>query len=333
MNILFENVLDIRRVDPSLESNTTFENIQPYLAQGTEQFIYPYISQEFYEELQTSLEGENFDLEQPALAGIKSVLEYLRKAQWYYGLYLSLPGALSSITGRGARELTEQGSTQPRQWVYHATSEQAINQADTYVDLVLSILEKAPGSYPTWQSSSAFTIHHRFLVKSASDFPDIAESRRTYVSLLQYIEQTEDKYIEASVGPDLMATLKGKQQTATVFTTHEARLVELLKKAIANYALYLSANSLRLRATDKGVMVSSTDDGIRSNAMADDTKVSMWMKNKKENADYYLNRAKNYLEINASEFPDYDGSDYQENKQPSTVVSDHIQSSGGNVII
>lgn len=328
---LFKDTADIRTIYPDLESDAIFTSITPYLEEAAELYLYSYISQAFYDELVTALTAANYVLTS-LTAAQQAVVQHLRRAQWYFGYYLGIQNSITTFGGSGAREISEDGSSQPRQWVFNSSKGDAINKADLFLDRALQVLESAPASYTTWRDSTAFTLHHKYLITTVDEIQELGGSRRTFKSLMQFIKKAEDRYLEPSIGPDLLTTLKTKQQTAGTFTAYETKVLEYLKDALRYYALYLSGSTLRLKLTDQGLMVASTDDGIGKYELSAREDYGDWKAGKLQDGEYYLNRAKNYLELNADQFSDYNGSTYHKNKQPTTDISYEIATDASSVM-
>ncbi len=334
MATLIKDIDDIRTIFPDLDADTSMASVEPYLEEGAELYMFQFISEAFYNELVTALGATSPEYTIPDLsASQQEVIYHLRRAQWYFGLYLALDSSITTFGSRGAREISEEGSSQPRQWVFNTSRESAINKADLFLDKALEVLETNPGNYGTWQGSDAFTIHHKYLITTVKDFTELGGSRRTFKRLQPFMKQVEDRYIEPSIGGSFLDELKTKIKAATALNTYEAKLLEFLRDAFRNYTLYLAAHELRMKLTDRGIMVASTDDGIGKYDVSDREDYHDWLAKKLHNGDYYMQRAKNYLEVNSSQFATYAGSDFFENKQPTSDVTEHINPDSNSVMI
>lgn len=324
MNILFGSTDQVKEVYADVDADMEIELIAPSLIEGTELYILPYIGRAFYEELANELSTEDYELSSLSNSE-QDVLFQLKRAQWYFGYYLAIDSSIITFGSRGPKEIVEEGSAQPRQWVFNTSKEAAITKADLFLDKALAVLESAPDDYPTWKNSEAFTLHHQHLLTIVQDFPELGGSRRTFSKLHPYIDIAEERYLASVTGPALLEDLKQKQRNRTSLSTEEVSLMKFLKTALRNYALHLGAHDLRLMLNDKGIMIASTDDGIGKKAIADRKDYHDWLGKKLEFGEQYINQAKDYLDQHASAFAAYYQSPNHNNTTVATGIEDIIR--------
>ena len=330
-NTLFEDITDLRTVVPQVQSAAEAADLFPYFEEAVEKYIYPYLGEDFYQELKTAINDASFVITDMT-ADEQAIIYNLRRAEAYYGMYEALPGMLSSMSSNGMHEQSLEGGSAPRQWIVNLSLKSSIQKADLFMDKVLAVLEANPDSYTTWSESSEFTVYHELLLSHADKFAKINGSRRTFVALKPYIEMAQDRYIETSVGGGLIAALITKKKAATAFSAGETKVVEDLYKSISYYALYLGGEELRLDISNDGIRMVSTNDGITGLSPANANAYSLWLKKMEGYGVHYLARAKKYLDDNYEDFDDY-STEAKNKNAPNYAASNAVTGTTGSVMI
>lgn len=330
---LFKDVADFRTVFPQFHSSGDDADIFPYLEDASVKYIYDFISEDLYDELRDALVAAEYVIDD-LTAEEKAVINHLRRAEAYYGIYEAMPFMLSEMSSAGNKESSLDGSNAPRQWVVNMTTKSALEKADFSLEKMLKVMESDPGSYTTWSESSAFTIYHQYLLSNADEFQGINGSRRTFLKLKPYIKLAEDKYIESAISRDLIDALVTKKKAGTAFSSYEAQLVEYLYYAESYYALFMGAPELRLNVSGDGIRLVNTNDGITSKMSATDQAGTnnQWMLRMESNAKYYMGRAKMYLDDNAAEFADYT-TEAQNKQEPNIYSNDAISGTDSSIMV
>lgn len=330
-NSLFRDMEDLRTVYPQIHSSADTKDFFPYLEEAVEKYIYPYIGEDYYQELKLALENTAYNITALTLSQ-QAVIKPLRRAEAYYAGYTATPFMLMDTSSSGMKEITTDGTSGPRQWVVKDNQRAAIQNADLFMDKVLAVLEKAPTSYTTWAASEAFTIHHELLISNADQFRGINGSRRTFMKMKGYIKMTEDRYIEPAISRQLIDALLAKKKTATAFSAPEQKLINELYDSISYYALFLGAPELRLDISNEGIRMVSTSDGITGITPADRQTYGDWLKRMEGFGLNYLARAKKYLDDNVADFPDYTV-EAQGKDEPNIYANNAVSGTGSSVMV
>lgn len=328
---LFKDVADLRKVMPQFHSSGSAADIMPYLEDGSIEYIYPFIGEDFYDEIREALIAADYDLD-ALTAEEQAVTNHLRKAEAFYGLHKGLPFMLTENSSSGMHELQLEGSSGPRQWVIKDQLRASIQKSDLFLDKALAVMEADPDSYATWSESDEFTIHHELLLSHADQFKGINNSRRTFVKLRDYIQLAEDKYFEPAFGRALIDALIAKKKTAATFTAKELKLLDYLYAALSYFSLFLGGPNLRLDISSNGIRVVSHNDGITGITPSDVTAYSNWLINMETNGKVYIGKAKKYLDDNADDF-DYYSAEAKAKDEPNTYAENTISGTKGSVMI
>lgn len=334
---LFKDIADFRTVFPQFHSSGSTTDLFPYLEEAAEKFIYDYISEDFYDELDAALQLVDYVLTDLTVEE-QAVIKHLRRAEGYYGIYTAAPHMLLDMSSSGMKETNPDHTSQPRQWVHKENKTESIQKADFFLDKALKVMEADPDSYVTWSESNAFSVYHQFLITNADDFTGINGSRRTFVKLKPYIAQAQDRHVESSISRQLIDALITKKKTAAAFSAEETQLKEYLLKAVSYYALFLGAPELRLDISSDGIRLVSTSDGITGlaaptdNTIIANTPYGDWLQRTEASAKYYMARAKMYLDDHTAAFADYTD-EAQDKDEPNIYAENAITGTTGSIMI
>ncbi len=326
---LFNDIPDFRKAYPNYQNAGKADDLFPYLEMAARDYLHPYIGESYYNDLRDALETATYDLT-TLTAPRQAIATILRRAEAFFGLHTALP-FLGPQTGSMGSKLHQLESTmEPKMWQTRDLQAMAMRQADLALDQVLKVMEATPDDYTIWRDSTAFTVHHQYLITRADEFTFIQGSRRTYMALLPALAIIEERHIIPSIGTDLLAAFKTKQKTAATFTTHEQTVVDFLKKAISYLTLSHGAPDLKMDISSQGVRVVSHDDGI-TGIKGDSKEFLAWINQKQSDGLFWLGKAKAYLDANESQFTDYEDSKASDREHPQygpTVIG-----SGGSIMV
>lgn len=328
---LFNNIADLRTIIPQIQSSADAADIFPYLEEARIEYMDPYLSEDFYDEIRAALVAASYVVED-LTAEEQAIVNHLRRAEAYYGFYVAMPNMIADVSSSGFKESTNDRTTGPRQWVVKDARQNYIKKADLFIDKALAVMEGDPDSYSTWSESANFTIYHEHLLSKVDNFIGISGSRRTFVKLRNYIKQAEDRYVVPAMSRQLLDALITKKKAATAFSTFESQLVDYLYQGISHYALFMGAPELLLDVSNEGIRVVSTSDGITSKTTSDRQLYSDWMRRIEGTARHYMAMAKMYLDDNASQFTDYT-TEAANKKEPNIYTSNSITGTSGSVMI
>lgn len=331
---LFKDITDFRSVFPQFHSSGDSGELFPFLEEGHIKYIFDFISEDYYEELRLALVAVDYDVDS-LTAEEQAVINHLRRAEAYYGVYEAYPFMLMETSSSGARENSFENTAAPRQWVVNMNRKSAIEKGDFYLDQMLKVMEADPDTYSTWSESDKFTVYHELLLSHTAEFHGINGSRRTFLKLKPYIKLAEDKYVEPAISRQLINALITKKKAGTAFSAYESQLVTYLYDAISYYAIYLGSPELKLDVSAEGIRLVSSNDGITSKGPVNEviygSTNNEYIVRMESNAKYYMARAKMYLDDNLTEFDDYT-SEAQAKDEPN-IYSDNISGTDSSVMV
>ncbi len=313
---LFTDIDQLRTVVPSIRKGTHPDSIFPYIDDAAEQYMINYISREYYEELVTEHAADNIS------ANNAKVFTLLQKALGHYAIYDAYPDLNLQIGNSGVAENTNQNTSQTRQWVYKDSRKQKIIKADRFLDNALAIMEATPNNYQTWRDSDAYTEYSQYFFTNATEFSkelSINNSRRTFLALVPWIRLVEDSYIRTTLGDTLMDDLKNTSPTGV----YKPKVLQLVKKTLAFYAIYSGSNHLKLNVSSESITLVSTSDGIESRTSADAGSYHNWRMEIKGYAESYNAELKKYLDDNKENISQYESDDASSTNNPRYTFPDN----------
>ena len=319
---LFTDIKDLKNFIPQLHASMDDGEIFPYITDAADKYLVPFISQAYYDELVTEYNADTVS------ANNSNVIEYIRKASAYYGLYEAAPFINIQVGSGGMRQAQNDNSTPLRQWEFNMGRQSAIQKADMYLDKALAIMEATPDNYTTWKATDAYTVHRQFFITNAKEFSihvNIGESRRTFMKLRPYIHLAEIRYIKVAIGETLFEALKTRI-SAGANTADDDTLLEYIYPAAAYYAMYQGAPNLKLDISHEGIRLASTSDGITGLQPAD-REYHEWRKEIYGHAEYHLAILKKFLDDNTATYTEYADDDAADNDTPKYDIPQNTGSS------
>lgn len=334
MSNLFQNIADLKSVFPQVHRSQ--DDLMTYVDDAIDLYMVEYLSQEFYDELVQALTTASYDLN-ALTAAQKAIINHLRTAAAYYGFYEALPYINIHVSNTGAMSHSGEGAAGVRQWESRDARRAAIHKADQKLDKALSIMEATPASYTTWSGSDAFTVQKKHLITNADDFKtkgllDINKSRRTYLRLVPFIAKAESHELTDCMGSTLLTSIKSKIKAGTALEAKETILMdEHIYPALAHYAMYHAAGTIRLDISSSGITLITTADGSMTKQEKESAFVQ-WRREVYGDAQRYLSNAKKYLDDNSADFADYTSDDASENDTPQYQIPDNSGSSSSVIM-
>lgn len=319
---LIRTIETLQDFAPKIHGESDFTIFLPYIQDAENEHIIPSISQDYYDELIGKLDGDG-------VSGVeRNLLEKLQKAITYYALYESADFMNLPVGNSGMKEHNGEQEQAPRQWVFYNFKASSIRKADKALDDALKYMEVNKASFATWAGSDAFTVYKELFIENADVFGkyrNIGGSRSTYMMLRPFIDMCEHRYIKIAIGTELFTTLKANTLAGTL-TTEQNTLLQYIRRALANYALYEGMPELILDITTSGIHVVSRADGITSKISASDTKLGQYREQVFAHAQTFYAEMKKFLDDNAADYPDYLASLAAENKTPNYDLHDNTDS-------
>jgi hypothetical protein len=115
------------------------------------------------------------------------------------------------------------------------------------------------------------------------------------------LQRAQEMFIEHRLGNALTNKIKSEIEASTLVDPYRTLVESYIAPALAFYALFLSIPDLHIKLTAKGALLKTSENS--SSASLEELS---WLRaDKRDTADFYLNRMINYLKDNKSNFPEY----------------------------
>lgn len=313
-----------------VNANMPWSELEPAVRQATEKFVLDYIGEDLYEDIAGKFQGGDSLTDEQSKA-----LQLLQDTVAYYTIYYILPERNAVLAALGVMQNTpEQGSAQPvSQWGWKAKRTSALENADTFLDRLLSFLEKqvtaGTAYFDLWKDSEAYNVKTSNFFRHTSELDEylnIQNSRRSFISIVRFCKQIEEDYIKTLLCDDLYTDVTGSDPSDDALT-----LVPMIKRAVA----YLGAASAiphhRVVTDGDGFRIVSQLDGFdeRRNLTNNthQSAIEALLVRCQKQGDTALSRLKKFLEDNIDDYPDYADSSCRE--KPAEKGHSIVKSDGG----
>jgi len=298
--MLLNSTLDLKEYYGTLNVNTSFKTLKPFVSQATDKYLRPYLGLELLEQLEAGIVANDKSISANSLTGKEKVLYgFLATSLAYYSVLDAMPFLNLTLGDNGAMEQNLQNMSPARQWVYFSGENAAAETADKFLDRALEYLDLNASDFPEWTASEAYPISKESLIANAKDlsrYLNIQGSRRAYLAFKPFLERAELLYIEPYLGFELYENLKNNLQAGAVLTPENAKLLSLVKPALAQFALKESLPELALDISGTGIKVLSENDSIRNRKAADEKQLSSLEVKAMHLGNVYLAEIKRYLD-------------------------------------
>jgi hypothetical protein len=299
--MLFKDTADIRHVLPRVSANYEFEDLAPFITLAEEKYILDYIGQDFYDELNDAY----------AATPNAEQLAAIRKLQFsigYFTLLEAMPHLGLQIANAGVGLGTADTAQQVPQWKEFQLVSSLASNGESFLDKALVFLETNKTDYSTWLTSDAYTVSKELFINTAKElnrYLPIFQSRRAYLSLRPFIQDVQELTIVGTIGQDLYDDLLSKMIAGDTLNADETKLVELIKKPLANIAARQAFNQLAVAFDGRGFRILSTSDGIMQKAAVTGDTLKGLLIDFATRGESSLIALKQYLQDNAEAWPLY----------------------------
>ncbi len=252
----------------SVDSNTAFDTLLPFIKEAEQQYIIPLIGQTLYDAINTAyndntISGDNLTL-----------LPYIQRPLAYYAQLLSISALTVTMGDMGIREHVSENTVSAPRWKEEKLQLDALTKADRYADILLKYLEDNAtiSKYASWFSNSTLNTAMSGVIvyktSIASQYIPINDSRRLFLKLKPFITKAE------SVVPKLISKAEYDALVAAIQTggTLDEKWVDLLQVLypyICKLALYMAMPMLRVSLVDGGLFLYSYTDQLRDKIATD----------------------------------------------------------------
>lgn len=271
MDLVFK-ITAISPSDPAQVGDTNFQEhysgvntsmawseLLPAIRQATEKFVFPYVGDELYNDLAAKYQaGDTLSDEQA------KTLELLQDAIAFYTIYHILPEKNSVVASMGVIQNTPtEGSGQPvSQWGWKAKRWSALENGDTFLDRLLNYLEAqvtaSVAYFDLWKDSTAYNVKVSDFFRHTDELDEylnIQGSRRSFISLIKFMRDTEEGVILPLLCTDQYDALKASGLDDT-----QKALLRKVRLVVANLGLAEAGAHHRLVIDGDGFRVVSQTD-------------------------------------------------------------------------
>jgi len=328
---------DFKLFYPAVNRNMAWATLEPYVKQAEECFIAPWISDAFYQEVELCYldlpKTEVIALCNPAgfyKTKIESipvkdlVVYYLRIASAYYTIYAAMPHLNMRIGDAGLLETNPSDALPVRQWVYNDTRWAALKTGYKYLDKALALMESEIESgspeFEKYKLSTAYTVSKELLIPNASTmdkYMNIQGSRRAYIGLRPYILKSEKLYISPFL-MEMYDEIK-TQHTSGALTAANALLLGYIQPLLAEYTIIEATPEINLINQGDGWKVIDTTDGMTMSKDSYKEAIQHLITKAAQNADYYKAELERFLYANITDYPTFETSDANKDKDATTT--------------
>ena len=242
-----------------------------------------------------------------------TIIQYLQAAIVKLAFIKAIPTLITSLQGSGLYQAAA-GSSKPLfEWQKLELENGFIEEGWASIGAGLDYLfaKRTNAAFVTWKDSAAEKKSRSLFILSASIFNDsfqIARSHRTYEAVRAFMREVENFNVKPILGDALYATLKTQLLTQDA-TGSNAILLSKITDAVANLTIASAIIKLEFKLDEEGarVVTVAASGALKSKIKGapDMSKQLMISRTCEESGNKYLQELKNFLEANASDYPDY----------------------------
>lgn len=342
---------DFMQFYPSVSANMKWKSLLPYADQAEKCYILPYISSAYYQDLSlkynnlpvagvlklcTPANSESFVTEIPVEA---QVFYYLRCASAYYTIYDAMPHINIIIGDKGIHEPAVENMAGVRQWAFKNTRWDALLKGYQFLDKAIELMEEeiddAPDTaFPKYKNSDAYSVSKELIIptaKTLSQFINIKNSRRAYMSFRPFIRNAETLYIRPLLGSDYYLELKTALKSFDTQTTETKAAINALlphlQAYLAQCAIVEATPELNLYNDGDGWKVLESTDGMSMTKEAAANKIQHLISKAEGNMTYFRAELEGFIYENLDDYPTFkaDASankDHEDNQEDETDTED-----------
>jgi hypothetical protein len=303
--MLIRSTEDIKKFFPVTEG-FDFEDFLPHLNSALEKYIYPFLSQAQYDDLDAAFKSDPQILNPRQEALLPYVQRMLVNAGMFKYAFLG-----DKIIGKNGISVNETESVKmAAQWRIEDLKEYALNEYDDATESLLEYLEKNKTYYELWTSSQAYTLFRECFINSSEEFSDLfrlGNKRRTFLALKGLMKQVEIDSIMSVTGKDLFDEIKSQIYSNTVSANNSALLL-MIMPCVASLTGARACGELAFAIEDGGLTVMSTSSSLTQKVKSAPTEnvLSFKMKSAMEYGERYQEKLRKYLFANHGTYPLYE---------------------------
>jgi hypothetical protein len=298
---------------PSLNRQTEWCTIEPFVQQAEDVDIVPAIGLAFYDVLESEYQASGT----VANATKFKTFRLLRTALAHFTMYYAMPQLNLRIADAGVNETSASDIVPTRQWVFNLSRWETAKKAELYLDMALEHMEQQVqaenADYDDFANSDAYTVSKELLIPNAKTFQqyyNINTSRRAYTKLRPYIRKAEQIYLVPLL--DEFYTELSTQHTGNTLTAANATILPYVQQLLAEYTLTLAIPDLNFVNDGDGWRIMENINGSQMPQQALMAAVQALQTRAEQNAATLEIQLKNHLYANLDDYPTYRDSDLNE---------------------
>lgn len=279
----------------SVNTGFSFDNIKAKYNEALTDYIFPYCSREQFDE---SIQSPNpIDVE---------FIRLVKNAAANLGFYLYYPFSKAQLSDKGIiydAEKNKQASAEDKEDIEMALKRSGL----TGIETMLDYLEKNDEHFTAWKESSSYTKYTSLLIRTATEFKIIDNSRQVFLKLVPFIEDVEFDIIREAVPKAILQKLYARDFGIT--DESKSAYKELLEKYVQVIVRSLSlAQAINAFAVikDKYNTLTVYDDTAASKTKghkdAPDRKLEKWREDLLILGSSRLKKLPKFIEENAEVF-------------------------------
>ncbi|MDQ1088994.1 DUF6712 family protein [Siphonobacter sp. SORGH_AS_1065] len=238
-----------------------FATWKPFVRSSEQKYIIPAIGWDQYRQLVALDNPNQYQTE---------FLDLIKAALAWFTYVEAFPHLTVGVGDAGISVQTPTNSQAMAKWQYVALTKESASKADENLEGAIQYLETFANEFPAWKNSTAYSVNRGRLISSATEatraFPAIRYSRRLFLCLRDYFQIAEKEFVRPILGP-LYEELIEKLKDGFGFslTIHEAEVLDLSRKAIAQYGFAQAVPYLNMNVDFR--LVSETDGILNEDAL------------------------------------------------------------------
>tara|TARA_R110002096_G_scaffold122409_1_gene265259 strand:+ start:1430 stop:2434 length:1005 start_codon:yes stop_codon:yes gene_type:complete len=308
----------------------SIESLDSHLVYSwAEDEIIKILGADFYQDLLNKYDAE--ELNNAGNEALKALLPFVQKPLANLAIYSFMQEGSVSIEDQG---ITADRNKSAYQWQHLKAEGFYLDSAYRALDRLISFLLKNTGDYAGWVDTAYHNLQKGLILSSPSafsEFVNIKDSYRTYVSLMPVLRQAELNYLMPAVGATYFAELKASLSAPS---DNDKIVLDYLKPALAFYTMADAIEDLNLEYTGDGAYIISlkaNTDNIKEKNKPSDDHLSRAALRFRDKAQSKIASLSTYLNNNASAsmYPLYFASDLYQSEEEITAMRE--QSTTGNL--
>jgi hypothetical protein len=276
--------------------------------------IVPILGDDLYQALITAIEAET-DAD-PLPEAFKDLLHQCRMAIGPLFCYYHADKSDVLFSDAGMQRVETQTNKTAYQEQRTKFKEANLAEGEKALELLIQFLEKNMDNYEEWTDSANFKRYRSLFIKTGTEFKELYPSHspyRNYWAMRSKMQDVEENNIRPFLGDELFEELKEQLlQKEPDLTDEELKLIEKLKKAIANFTVAFSIPLLNVRIASNGITIPaattfSTNDVENTRSGITDKMFSTIIRSCNDTGAAWLNNSKKYLSENKTAFATWIG--------------------------